>query len=92
MDKVTLINVHSFLAEVLVELEDEDSINDVELDNNHFEEYKELGVGPSSAHGSKKNHKRAVILLSKSISGEFDSEERDDETEEMLNEVEEKLT
>lgn len=61
MRKQELIHLHGLLTEVAKHIEEEKGI-DVASD-----EYRELGVRPTSIHKSKTDHKEAVFALSSSV-------------------------
>jgi hypothetical protein len=71
MKKQELIHLHGLLAQVQNHYEAE-SGSTVEHD-----EYAELGVKPTSIHKSKTDHKAAVFAISKGITSEMTTEEKE---------------
>jgi hypothetical protein len=60
MHKEELIQLHELMSEV------QDYFEDVEEDN-VFDEYGELEVGPSDIHQSKSEHKHAIFVLGREM-------------------------
>ena len=68
MKKQELIHLHGLLAEVHTTVEAWEG-EDVDL-----EEYRYLGVQPTSIHKSKTDHKNAVFKLAKGITGSMEND------------------
>lgn len=68
MKKQELVHLHGLLAEVRSHYE---QVQGTEVDD---EQYRELGVRPTSIHKSKTDHKAAVMALSDAITTEMDEE------------------
>ena len=65
MKKQELIHLHGLLAEV--------SKHYTEMGGQlSLEDYRDLGVRPTSIHKSKTDHKAAVFALARCITGELD--------------------
>ncbi|MFB6300515.1 MAG: UPF0058 family protein [Halobacteriales archaeon] len=71
MKKQELIHLHGLLAEVSSHI-DESTDGSLDLD-----EYRSLGVRPTSIHQSKTDHKAAVFALANGITGNIKVEERE---------------
>jgi hypothetical protein len=56
--KDELIHLHGLLVELMKEMKEKE-----DLDDDYFEEYKEVGVGPNEIHKSKEEHKEAIFKL-----------------------------
>ena len=72
MKKQELIHLHGLLAEVSAHCK---STDDVSID---LEDYRALGIRPTSIHQSKTDHKRAVFALADGITTSLgEAEERE---------------
>jgi len=69
MKKQELIHLHGLLAEVSSHCE---ASEDMAID---LEEYRSLGIRPTSIHQSKTDHKDAVFSLARGITGSLETEE-----------------
>jgi hypothetical protein len=71
MKKQELIHLHGLLAEVREQCEA------WEGETFDLEEYRDLGVRPTSIHKSKTDHKQAVFKLVSGITTGMDEQERE---------------
>ena len=69
MKKQELIHLHGLLAEV------RDQCEAWENESFDLDDYRELGVRPTSIHKSKTDHKTAVFELVKGITGGMEAPE-----------------
>ncbi|WP_049980756.1 UPF0058 family protein [Halolamina rubra] len=73
MKKQELIHLHGLLAELQSQFD--------AAGETVSEEYRELGVQPTSIHRSKTDHKAAVFALIHGVTDELESDEEPAETE-----------
>lgn len=73
--KKEFIQLHKLFAEVVKNYE---SQTDKDID---LEPYRELGVGPSSAHRSKGEHKKALETLASCVEDQMREELKDENGE-----------
>ena len=72
MKKQELIHLHGLLAELQSQFD--------AAGETVSEEYRDLGVQPTSIHRSKTDHKAAVFALIHGVTDELESEEAETET------------
>ena len=63
MHKDELIQMHTLLFQIKNYLEQNGAPNE------HFDEYKKIGVSPIHVHRSKHEHKKAIFILGKELAG-----------------------